>query len=88
MFTNRAKALGVTVLAVVVVGGLSYANYTNSKEIAKLESIPVVITKTVIVTPTVNPGQPDFSITPTAGQAGALKFVPRASSAAATKGVK
>ena len=79
MFTNRAKALGVTVLAVVVVGGLSYANYTNSKEIAKLESIPVVITKTVIVTPTIEP---------TATQAGALKFVPRASSAAATKGVK
>ena len=53
--TPRAKILGVTVLGLVVVGGLSYANYTNTKEIAKLESNPVVITHTIVVTPTVAP---------------------------------
>lgn len=80
MFTNRAKLLGGTIVAVIVVGSLAYGQYQNTKEIAKLDSNPVVVTKTVVVSPTVVP-----TATPSAG----LKYTPvRASSAAATKGVK
>lgn len=79
-FTPRSKILGATLAAVVVVGGLSYANYQNTKQIANLTAhqIPVVVTKVVEVTPTT---------VPTATPAGSLKFVPRASSVSATKGV-
>ncbi len=81
-FTPRSKLLGATVAAVVVVGGLSYANYTNTKEIAKLESNPVVVTHTVVVTPTV---------APTATPAASLKvriFTPAKATNTVTKGVK
>ena len=55
MPTNRAKLLFGTILAVVVVGGLSYTNYQNTKEIAKLESQPVPTQIVKIVTPTLAP---------------------------------
>ena len=55
MFTNKAKALGATIVGVVVVGALSYGQYQNTKQIAKIEANPVVVTKTVVVTPTVAP---------------------------------
>lgn len=55
MFTNRAKVLGVSVVSLVVVGSLAYGQYQNTKEIANIEANPVVVTKTVVVTPTVAP---------------------------------
>ncbi|MDE2031388.1 MAG: hypothetical protein KGI58_03985 [Patescibacteria group bacterium] len=79
MFTQRSKILGATLLGVVVVGALSYGQYQNTKEIANIKASPVVVTKTVVVTPTVEP---------TATPAASLKFVPRASSASASKVVK
>ncbi len=77
MFTPRAKILGATVAAVVVVGGLSYAQLQTQEQVAKLtaDQTPVVITKTIVVTPTVEP---------TATPAGVLKFTPVKS---VTKGV-
>ncbi len=54
MFTNRAKILGATVIAVIAVGGLGYAQYQTDKQVAKLTEQPPVV-QTVIVTPTIEP---------------------------------
>lgn len=51
--TNRAKAVGVTILSVITVTILSYANYTTAKQVEKLTNQkPAIMTKYVIVTPT------------------------------------
>ena len=83
MFTNRAKALGVTAIAVVVVGGLSYGQYVTTKQVANLTAnqTPVVVSKIVVVTPTTVP-----TATPAAG----LKYTPVTrigTPASVTKGV-
>lgn len=53
MFTPRAKLLGATIAFVVAVGGLSYAQYTTDKQVAKLSNpTPVVEKVTIVVTPT------------------------------------
>ena len=79
MFTNRAKILFGTLIAVIAVGGLSYGNVKNAQEIVKLENNPMVITKTVIVTPTLEP-----TATPSAVKI----FTPAKAVNPATKGVK
>lgn len=68
MFTNRAKALGIILIAVGAVGALSYSQYTTDKQVSGLlQQKPVTITKVVEVTPT---------IAPTATPAAGLKFAP------------
>jgi len=86
MFTNRAKILLGTIIAVIVVGGLSYSQYTTDKQVAILTAHqePVVVTKTVIVTPTSVP-----TATPAATVKKTVTIIPtRTSSASVTKGVK
>ena len=68
MFTNRAKVLGATVIAVIIVGGLSYVQYGQEKQIQSLRpAAPVMVTKIVEVTPTNAP-----TATPAAG----LRYTP------------
>lgn len=56
MLTNRAKVLIGTIGAVVIVGGLSYPTYLNTKAIVALQNEKaIVVTKTVVVTPTSEP---------------------------------
>lgn len=80
MFTNRAKTLGVTLVALVVVGGLSYGQYVTTKQVANLTAnqMPVIVTKTVVVTPT---------NVPTATPAGTRIFTPAKAVNTVTKGV-
>lgn len=68
MMTERGKILVATVLAIAVVGGLSYVQYGQEKQIESLkQSAPITVTKIVEVTPT--------SI-PTATPAATLKYTP------------
>lgn len=68
MWTNRSKLLGTTIVFVAVVGGLSYAQYQTDVKVAALrQPSPIVVTKVVVVTPT---------IAPTATPAAGLKYTP------------
>lgn len=82
MFTNRAKALGATILGVVVVGALSYGQYQNTKEIANIKANPVVVTKTVVVTPTATPSAA-LNVTAAVKSGGIKIYIPASASKSA-----
>lgn len=68
MFTQRAKVLAGIVVFVLAVGGLSYVQEVQQKEIVSLKQpVPITLTKTIVVTPT---------NVPTATPAAGLKYTP------------
>lgn len=68
MLTDRAYLLFGIIIFIVAIGGLSYAQYTQQKEINSLiQPAPITVIKRTVITPTT---------IPTASPTATLKYVP------------